>query len=382
MKAVNRLWKAKIVKASIMMMGAAMTMGNQKCEQKQPVETKARALKKIVEVGALRSSPVNFPGGSFDFQFVANQQIYSVLLDSDRFTFKYNPPIATPSGSTIDGQKIRYNLTSGDRQRMEAYAQAAAQKGNHGVDLSQEAWCMVNLPQVKIRGSVNAFELVGGGGIMLGFNSGGSHSTAGISGLGLDVSWAQLDLSLYGIAPLSEKVLGGGTVNSTQTKTKVSFQLNFGGLALGPSAYYQTPLAQVTKSALEKAVGALAKDLDAREVWYTRVMADYDTHLVIVGGTDVGLEEGDELLVYNEDYAWSGEPCNSTYQGGLSGAGSAVAKIRIDRVGDQISRGKVIEQNDYAPVIGAKVKLYKFHADDYVPEPPGVDNGTVIGGGF
>jgi len=381
MQAIKKSWKAKFIKASIMMMGAAMTMGNQKCEQKQTEEPKTRALKKIVEVGALRSSPVNFPGGSFDFQFVANQQIYSVLLDSDKFTFKYNPPIATPSGSTINGQKISYNLTSGDRQRMEAYAQAAAQKGNHGADLSQVAWCMVNLPQVKIRGSVNSFELIGGGGLMLGFNSGGSHSTSGISGLGFDVSFAQLDLSLYGIAPLTDKVLGGGTVKASQTKTKVSFQLNFGGLAVGPSAYYQTPLAQVTKKALEKAVDTLSQDLDSREVWYTRVMADYDTHLVIVGGTDVGLEEGDELLVYNEDYTWSGEPCNSTYLGGMSGSGSAVAKIRIDRVGDQISRGKVIEQNDYAPEVGAKVKLFKFHPADYVPEGPGVDNGTVVGGG-
>ena len=107
--------------------------------------------------------------------------------------------------------------------------------------------------------------------------------------------------------------------------------ISFGAWSVGPSAYYQTPLATVTKKALTKAVDALDSQLQSEE-WYTRVMANHDTHLVIVGGSDVKLEPGDQLLVYNEDYYWEGEPCNSKYLGGGAQASSAVAKIEIDWV--------------------------------------------------
>jgi len=62
-------------KIAVLIVGAAMTMGNQKCQQKAAAPP-PRILKKIVDMGAIRSSPVVFPGGgSFDFRFVANQQI-------------------------------------------------------------------------------------------------------------------------------------------------------------------------------------------------------------------------------------------------------------------------------------------------------------------
>lgn len=347
-----------------------MTMGNQKCEQK-PAGAGERTLKKIVELGAIRSSPVLFPGGGgFDFQFVANQQIYGVLLDSKEFTLKYNPPIAVPPQEARSGDEGFFNLTKADGQMMKAFAQAAG-KDNYNVQYAKTAWCMVNTPQAKISGSVNSFELIGGGGATLGFTPAGAFPTSGLSSAGFNVEFAQLDLSMVATRPLTSKAIAAANVNSKQTKTKVNFGLNFGAFTLGPSAYYQTPLAQVTKNALVKSVASLSNQLKSED-WYTRVLANHDTHLVIVGGSDVQLEPGDQLLVYNEDYYWEGEPCDSRYLGGGAQAGSAVAKIEIDWVGDEISRGRIIEQNDENAVIGAKVKLFKFHDANYKPQDPGV----------
>lgn len=367
MKSQSSVLSKKILKVTMMVAGAAMTMGNQKCEQKPQAET--RALKKLVELGSIRSSPLIFPNGSFDFQFVANQQIYGVLMESKEFSLKYNPPIAVPPQDARTGDVGFFNLTKADGQMMKAFAQAAG-KDNYDVQYAQTAWCMVNLPQAKIAGSVNSFELIGGGGLTIGFTPTGAYPVTGVSG-SFNVEFAQLDLSMVATRPLTSKVMAAGNVTSKQTKTKVGFGLNFGAFTIGPSAYYQTPLAQVTKNALTKAVSALNDSLKSEE-WYTRVLANHDTHLVIVGGTDVNLEAGDQLLVYNEDYYWEGEPCNSRYLGGGAAAGSAVAKIEIDWVGDEISRGRVIEQNDNNAVIGAKVKLFKMHAPDYKPQDPGV----------
>ncbi|MDG0815688.1 hypothetical protein [Bdellovibrio svalbardensis] len=360
-------------KIAVLIAGAAMTMGNQKCQQ-QAAQPPARVLKKIVDMGAIRSSAINFPGGaSFDFQFVANQQIYGVLQESKEFAFKYAPPIATaPATSTTNanGDTNMFNLTKADGAMMKASALEAG-KSNYEVQYAQTAWCMANLPQVKIAGAVNSFELIGGGGITLGFTPAGAYPTNGLASAGLNLQFAQLDLSMVATRPLTSTVVGAANVTSKQTKTSVNFSLNFGALSVGPSAYYQTPLATVSKTALAKAVSGLSEQLKKDE-WYTRVMANHDTHLIIVGGADVGLEVGDQLLVYNEEYYWDGEPCNSKYLGGGAAANAAVAKIEIDYVGDEIARGKVIEQNDYNAVVGAKVKLSKFHAADYVPPGAGV----------
>ncbi|HWU42617.1 MAG TPA: hypothetical protein VN132_04230, partial [Bdellovibrio sp.] len=151
-------------KIATLVAGAAMMMGNQKCQQQ--AATPPRALKKIVDMGSISSSPINFPGGSsFDFQFVANQQIYGVLQESQDFAFKYAPPIATApanSTTTASGDTNLFNLSTSDSAMMKASAKAA-NKANYDVQYAQTAWCMVNLPQVKIAGSVNSFEMLGGG---------------------------------------------------------------------------------------------------------------------------------------------------------------------------------------------------------------------------
>ncbi|MGZ3769392.1 MAG: hypothetical protein ACXVCP_12110 [Bdellovibrio sp.] len=362
----------KGIKVLVMVAGAAMTMGNQKCQQKAP---EGRSLKKIVELGAIRSSSVLFPGGSsFDFQFVANQQIYGVLTESKEFTLKYNPPIAAPPQETKNGDDGFFNLTKADGKMMKAFSQAVG-KDNYNLQYAKTAWCMVNVPQAKISGAINSFELVGGGGITIGFTPAGALPTNGLNSLGINVEWAQLDLSMYATRPLTSTIMASSNVDSKQTKTKVNFALTFGAFSVGPSAYYQTPLAKVTKTALTKSVSSLDDQLK-KEDWYTRVLANHDTHLVIVGGADVNLEVGDQLLVYNEDYYWEGEPCNSRYLGGGAQASSAVAKIEIDWVGDEISRGKVIQQSDDNAVIGAKVKLFKFHDPTFKPQDPGVQPTT------
>lgn len=361
-------WTNRFSKACVLLVGAAMTMGNQKCEE-QP-KTPPRALKKIVQLGTIRSSPILFPnGGGFDFQFVANQQIYGVMMESSAFSLKYNPPIAVPPGQAAADGSGFFNLSSMDARMIKASAQAVG-KDNYNVQYAKTAWCMVNLPQARIAGSVNSFELVSKKGLSLGFTPAGAAPMKGLSTLGFDVESAQLDVSMIATRPLTSTVLGAANVNSKQTKTKVTFTLNFGSFSIGPSAYFQTPLAKVTKTALENSVNALNDQMKSEE-WYTRVLANHDTHIVVVGGADVALEPGDQLLIYNEDYYWEGDPCDSKYLGGGARVGSAVAKIELDWVGDEISRGRVIEQADENAVIGAKVKLFKMN-DGSLDQTPGV----------
>lgn len=345
----------KTCQALLIISIAGLMMGNKSCEE-QPV-AQPRKLKKIVEMGRIASSPINLPsGGAFDFEFVANQQVYGVLAENEAFTLRYTPPIVSaPSQSSGDSF---LSLSKYDKTAFKSFAKNAG-RDDFQVQFSKQAWCMVNLPQTRISGSVNSFEMIGGGGLTIGFNSNGQHNSNGVPELGFNVEFAQLDVSMIAMRPLTNKVMAASNVTSKQTKTQVSFGINLGAFRLGPKAYYQTPLATVTKKALTTAVSNLDAQLESEE-WFTRVLADHDTHIVVIGGKDVKLLEGDELLIYNEDYYWDGEPCNSTYRGGGASADAAVAKIKIDWVGDEISRGRVIEQADEAVMIGSKVKLFKF----------------------
>jgi hypothetical protein len=329
---------------------ALLLMGNESCEQQQNRET-GRQLKKLVELGRITTPPLSFPNGSnFDFGFVANQQMAGVLFASDGFAFKVEPPmVVTPQG-------MNFNLSSADSSMI----QKLSMKGQDPmVHWSTEASCMVNIPMARLYGSINSFEMVNSGGITLGFNANGSYNGAGLGGsLDFEMESLQLDASMDARRPFTNKIMAAANINSKQTKTKVAFTINLGMFSLGPKYYHQTPLSAVTKKALTIGVTSLKEQLKSEE-WYTRVLVNHDTHLTVIGGQDVGLEKGDILAVYNEIYYWDGEPCASSYRGGV--ATEPIAIIEIASVGDEVSYGKFIQQKDENAVIGAKVKLLKFH---------------------
>lgn len=345
-----------VLKAGVLLSAAGMMMGNQSC-QEQPVAT--RELKRIVEMGKITAPAITLPqGGSFDFQYVANQQIYAVLQNSDHFALRYGTPVV-PVSTTSSLESKMLNVSSSDKLMMKASAL------NNGVSekpqYSKDAECLINLPNARIGGSVNAFEMIGGVGVQIGFNAAGPIDVSGLTGVGFDIQWAQLDLSMMATHPLTAGLLSAANVTSKQTKTKVNFTLNVGAFSVGPSAYYQTPLAKVTEKALVSGVSGLYDGLKAKEEWYSRVLMDHDTHLVILGGKNVGAKVGDQFNIYNEIYYWEGDPCNSKYYGGVGS--NPVASIEIDSVGDEISFGKVISQTDENPVLGAKVKILKLAPD-------------------
>ncbi|MBK9323367.1 MAG: hypothetical protein IPM97_10560 [Bdellovibrionaceae bacterium] len=346
-----------LLKSGMLIVTAGLMMGNQSCQQ-EPVAP--RELKRMIEMGKVISPKIDLPqGGSFDFEFVANQQIYGVLQKSEHFALRYAPPVESVPDMPSRGSQKTVNVSSNDRTMLKAFA---ANGGfSEKAQYSTEAECMINLPSSRIAGSVNAFEMIGGAGVKIGFTQAGPINVGGLSNVGIAIQWAQLDLSMLATHPLTQSVLAATNVSSKQTKTQVNFTLDVGGFSVGPSAYYQTPLAKVTQKALTTGAEELYKQINSKEEWYSRVLMNHDTHLVMLGGTNVNAKIGDRFNIYNELYYWEGEPCRSRYYGG--GSSSPVATIEIDWVGDEVSRGKVVDQTDENPVLGAKVKILKLAPD-------------------
>jgi hypothetical protein len=155
-------------------------------------------------------------------------------------------------------------------------------------------------------------------------------------------------------------------ITSKQTQTSVNFNLIFGNLSIGPSFFFQTPLAKVTEKALTKGVTGLKDQLQSYP-WQSRVLVDHENLVTIIGGINVGLEVGDQVAVYNKIYYWEREPCASKllYEGGLSP--EPVAILEIQEVADEISLGKPISETGEPRYPGALVQLHKLH--DPIPAP-------------
>lgn len=358
----------KIIKVFLVISSAGLMMGNKSCKKDPPAPPpEPRGLKKIVEMGQVQASPLVLPSATFDFQFVANQQLYGVISSSNKFAMKYTAVISNPN-TTPESQSI-LNVSNHDKAMMKQWSEALG-KGDYRVQFSKEAWCMVNLPMARIQGAVNGFEVVSSRGVAIGYGKGGAHNSSGL-GVDFNAEYAQLDVSMAAYSPLSSRLITATNVSAQQSKKTIKVGLNLGGFQIGPSYYYSTPLASVTKDALTSAVNQIAEGMKV-EPWFTRVMANHDTHLVIVGGRDLNMQLGDEFFVYNEDYYWDGVPCESQYRGGGAAPGNAVARIKLDWVGDEISRGKIIEQNEEDAVIGSKVVISKL-VDKPENSTPGVN---------
>ena len=332
---------------------SALLMGNESCDEEDPLIKlrDGRVLKKRASIGQVRSRSINVGGsGRFDFSFAAGLQLYHLINESERYVL---PGLdrATAHGAMVSSQDY------------DVYSDWA--KNNQKVHLaatSREAECLLYLPQVKISGEIHSFEVVSGGGVEFGFTP---AKTSGIlPDFNVDVESFSLSLSLEGSDNLSNTLLSTGLASATQTKTDMGVSINFGLFSFGSKYYFESPLSKVTYRALIRAMNELNVKLD-KEPWTSRVIENHDTHLVVYGGRRSGIQEGDRFEIYNEIHYWKDAPCQSAYRGAIPTTQGPLAIIEITQLGDDISRGVIIEKNySESPILGAKVKWIPEQEDD------------------
>lgn len=354
----------RIAKTLILVATGLLLMGNQSCEKNGNVEVpKPRKLKKIVDVGLVQSRMVDMPGGQkFDFQYVINQQIYPVLQASEGFAFRYKPPF-NESPSQL-GSNIRFadmNLGTNDVQLLE---RTFGRNAVPNVVMSDEIACLVNLPQYRLWGTINSFELMNKIGLGLGFTTAGAYSPNGIPSVNFGVETYQLDMNMVASNPVTSEVYGAANVTAKQTRTQLEFTLPLSNLLFDPSFYFQTPLARVSYNALEKSIKEIQEQLDTKQDWYTRVLYADEHVATILAGSNHNVQKGDVFNIYNEKTFWISEngeipvPCESRLQSTLDG--EPIASIEVFDVSTDASAGKVIFESGIPIKMGAKVKIRKL----------------------
>lgn len=341
----------KFKKAIIVTPLAFLFMSAEKsCQQEAP-----RTLKRIVQIESINAAPILANDQTFDYKFVANQQMPGVLFDTNLFYHRTKMPgqdnIKNGDGGYFGVSKMVSSKTLNQLQSW--YPSMKAED----FAISEEATCMLSRPQYHLAGSINAMELWGGGKIQLGFNS--QTSVSGV-GLNAGIDKARMQLSMSATNPLTYEVRAAVNVEQMKNDYSVGFSIPLGIINLGTEFYRRTGMSEVTEKGLKKGVQALFESLKA-DPWYTRVFMNMDREVVITGAAEINLRVGDQLKVVNEKHIWRGRPCAATsiYEGSYPTDQEWI--VEVVALGDGFSRAKVLGlRPDSNIAAGARVTLYKM----------------------
>ena len=314
-----------------------LSLGNVRCETKEERVLKMRV---SVQKDGLENTPIKFSSSrKFDLGFVAYRQIVELLHKSGRYVV------------------VEEELQSDDMQFYREWS-GMDRLPNHG------SACLLSYPQAYIRGTIYAFEMKSRSGLHL--------SLEDIHSMDIDTKFqvekAQMDLQLWATSPLKKGggILGMGSGKANQNE--YNFDLSLSKLfALGGYEYYRkTPMADVTRKALQSALVEMHQEMQNGEhEWFSRVIVDNDDYMLVRGGILSGLKKGDQLAVYNEEIRWdgNGNPCDPHSRSNYFSLPTAepVAIIELDRLGPDISEGFVVERLSHDDAhVGAIVKLHSF----------------------
>ena len=360
-----------LLRGCALMLVAGSLMGATSCQE--PVAA-TRELRRRVQMGRVLAPKITLPqGGNFDFQYVANAQMYDILTKTQSFsTATIDPGKTFDTSGLSQDEAAQFNQCSDPDDVAAANLQVQGKIMEKSV-ISQKAACMIDMPQGIVAGHILDFTLKNSGGLSLKL-----ANVPFLPGASFTFKSYELALEMHVMHPLEAGGIAAGdrkiiATTSTQAFAHdfgVNLQLNFSGFELGPSYYYNSPLRKVLDQGLTDAVKDLKTQWNKQEGWYAMVLRNCDKYIYINAGnaSDAGLVKGDIVKIQNVDYRWSGDACDSQLMGSADYLGGPVAYARIESVGDNMSAAVIIEKDPAYPysteqVIkpGARVYMEKLY---------------------
>lgn len=338
----------KMINTSLLLVLGLLSMGNQSCQQKPPVD-EGRILRRRVQMAPIQAPEIELPQQlgrkKFDFAFVANMQMYDILSKTQSFTTATIDPSQTwdPADLGDDG-KARFNQCGDDGdvgvENLNYWTNSKAQA------ISRDAACMIYMPQAKLEGSIIDFTLVSDVGVSLGL--------AGIpflSSVDFNMQRYMVSAELRAKHPLEigDHYFSTVIMDKWGTDWGGALGLNFGELQVGPKGYFRTPLRRMVNEVFTEAVTQLRNNWNTDEPWYAMVMKNCDNYIYINGGygNDVGLKVGDIVRIQNVKYMWDDQACKSQLFGEIRS--ETVAYAKVTAVGRNISEAWIIKDDQQYP---------------------------------
>lgn len=329
------------------------------CEQ-APVE--GRQLKKNIKLMQLDAS--NFLDNSgFSFSEVAQSQFSGVLFEKNYFFERNIYPIAEEVNTNkimVQESMQKASIESAQITQMKSWF---PEMKSQEVPLSKDSSCLISRPQHFIAGKINALEAYSGAALQFGFNS--SVVQLPISA-NFNLDKMRMDLSFHAFDPWTQQIISSVNSEAFKKDYKVGFGIDLGIIHIGPEFYRITGMAEVTLKGLQNAVTDLATKLLSTpgQDWSTRVMYSRDNYVVILGGAELGIKNGDQFKIYNEVHSWLGQPCGDS---SILNGSTIVSDmqdpwiVEIEDAGNLMSKARVLNVKENSSIdLGAMVKLHQF----------------------
>lgn len=348
-----------IINSALLLGLSYMLAGAEGCEQSE-----TRSLRRRVQVGKISAPTMYLPQnqGQFDFQFVANAQIYDILRRTQSFSTSTVDPNKTydPKGLSED-EAASFNQC-GDSEQASFVGKGLSAKSI----ISEKAACLIDLPQGLITGSILNFQLTNSAGASISLTD-----FAVLPSLSFDFKSYEMSMTMQVVDPMIRShYIATTSKESYQTELNASATLNLGGFALGPRYYYNSPLRKVVDDGITQSINDLKTQWDKALPWYGMVLRNCDKQIYINAGnsSDAGLMKGDIVKIHNVRYRWEDQVCASRLMGSTINE-EPVAYARVTSVGDTISLATVIDNDPSMPYSteqlikpGSRVYMHKMAA--------------------
>jgi hypothetical protein len=240
------------------------------------------------------------------------------------------------------------------------------------IELSQDSSCLISRPQHFIAGKINALEAYSGSSLQFGFNA--SALLPVLPSANFKMDKMRMDLSFHAYDPWTQQAVGSVNDQAFKKDYKIGFGIDLGIFHIGPEFYRQTGMAEVTLKGLQSGITKLAEKLLATpgQDWSTRVILSGDTYVVLLGGAELGLKNGDQFKIFNQVHNWAGDPCGAS---SILNGSTIVSDIQdpwiveVEDAGTGMSKARVLNPKENTSInVGALVKLHQF-VQPVVPPP-------------
>lgn len=350
--------KKHLLKVSSLIACLGFLMSATKCDKQAAPEP--RQLKKNVRIMEM-NAPAFLDNSGFNFSETAQSQMSGVLNEKNYFFERNVYPVLNQE---VNG-KSSIGISKASLDQVKNWFPELKKQD---IDLSQDSSCLITRPQHFISGKINALEAYSGNAVQFGFSE--SFVKLPLS-VNFKMDKMRMDLSFKAFDPWTQQIVSAVNDEAFKKDYAASFGVDVGWFHIGPSFYRNTGLSEVTLAGLKSGIEKLAKNLleKPNEEWSSRIMYARDNYVLILGGAELGIKNGDQFKIYNQVHNWVGSPCGDSSV--LNGS-TIVSDMQdpwivvVEDAGNLMSKARVLNPKENSSInLGALVKL-----DQFVQPPP------------
>lgn len=345
--------KTQFLKISSVIASLSFLMSATKCEKP---EVEGRQLKKNVRIMYM-NAPSFLDNSGFSFTETAQSQLSGVLFEKNYF-FERN---VYPDPYAVD---VNGRSTLGiSKASMDQVRNWFPEIKKQDIALSHDSSCLMTRPQHFIGGKINALEAYSGMNVQFGFSESAVQLPLSVN---FKMDKMRMDLTFSAFDPWTQQRVHAVNEEVFKKDYTANFGVDVGWFHIGPSFYRNTGLAEVTLNGLRKSVTSLAKALlsTQNQDWSTRVMLARDNYVLLLGGSELGIKNGDQFKIFNQVHNWIGSPCGES---SILNGSTIVSDMQdpwivvVEDAGNLMSKARVLNTKENTSInAGALVKLHQF----------------------